>query len=67
MTFKSVHIKECWPYEYVKVVPWHTRSQESKDKRNAAKRAKRLVAKALKGQKPIKAPCEHFDGSIKAK
>jgi hypothetical protein len=48
MTFKSVHIKECWPFEYAKVVPWHTRSQASKDKRNAAKRAERLAARMKK-------------------
>jgi len=37
-TFKSVHIKECWPYEYVKPLEWHKRPQEAKDRRNAKKR-----------------------------
>jgi len=42
-TFKSIHIKECWPYEYVKAdavkpLEWHKRPQEAKDRRNAKKR-----------------------------
>lgn len=46
-TFKSVHIKECWPYEYV--APnrrKHTR--ESMDRQNELRRARYAKAKALK-------------------
>lgn len=40
MMIKSVHIKECWPFEYVAPVRGKTKviSQFSKDKANARKR-----------------------------
>ena len=40
LTIKSVHIKECWPFEYVAPVRGKTKviSQFSKDKANARKR-----------------------------
>ena len=39
-TIKSVHIKECWPFEYVAPIRGKTKviSQFSKDKANARKR-----------------------------
>ena len=61
ITIKSVHIKECWPYEYVKPSDWATRSQESKDRRNAAKREQRRMLKSAtvrtsNGKKLLKFP-----------
>ncbi|CAB5194943.1 hypothetical protein UFOVP176_46 [uncultured Caudovirales phage] len=57
---KSVHIKECWPYKYVKPSDWSTRSQEYKDRRNAEKReARRLKSATVKttdGKKLLKLP-----------
>ena len=40
LTIKSVHIKECWPFEYVAPIRGKTKviSQFSKDKANARKR-----------------------------
>ena len=58
--FKSVHIKECWPYEYGKVSEWQLRSQEAKDRRNAQKREQRRLkaasVKTLDGKKLLKLP-----------
>lgn len=49
-TFKSVHIKECWPYEYV--APnrrKHTR--ESMDRQNELRRARYAKAVSVKTPK----------------
>lgn len=46
-TLKSVHIKECWPYEYVEPIRrLHTR--EAMDRQNELRRARYAKAKALK-------------------
>lgn len=59
-TFKSVHIKECWPYEYVPLTYWSTVSREYKDKRNVAKREQRRLksatVKTADGKKLLKLP-----------
>ena len=49
-TYKSVHIKECWPFEYV--APdrrLHTR--DAMDRQNELRRARYQKAKAMKTTK----------------
>ena len=47
---KSVHIKECWPYEYVAPIRrLHTR--EAMDRQNELRRARYAKAKAIKTPK----------------
>ena len=47
---KSVHIKECWPYEYVAPMRrLHTR--EAMDRQNELRRARYAKAKAIKTPK----------------
>ena len=54
-TFKSVHIKECWPYEYVPPMRiagkrrLHTR--EAMDRQNELRRARYAKAKTIKTPK----------------
>lgn len=49
-TIKSVHIKECWPYEYVPPIRrLHTR--EAMDRQNELRRARYAKAKAMKTPK----------------
>lgn len=60
--YKSVHIKECWPYQYTDPISeYYLRSQESREKRNAKKRADRLrlksaTVKTTDGKKLVKLP-----------
>jgi len=50
MIIKSVHIKECWPYEYVQPKRrMHT--EDAKKRQNELKRAKYARAIALKTPK----------------
>lgn len=50
MIIKSIHIKECWPYEYVQPKRrMHT--EEAKKRQNELKRAKYARAVALKTPK----------------
>jgi hypothetical protein len=46
-TIKSIHIKECWPYEYVKP-DRRVFKRETKDRANARKRAQYQAKKLLK-------------------
>ena len=47
---KSIHIKECWPYEYVPPMRrLHTR--EAMDRQNELRRARYAKAKAIKTPK----------------
>ena len=49
-TFKSVHIKECWPYEYVAPVRrMHT--EDAKKRQNELRRARYAKAAAIKTPK----------------
>ena len=67
---KSVHIKECWPYQYeAPLSSWQARSQSSRDKRNAKKRADRLrlksaTVKTTDGKKLVKLPVYDMSDSI---
>jgi uncharacterized transporter YbjL len=68
-TYKSVHIKECWPYKYVKPSDWATRTQEYKDRRNAEKREKRRMLKSATvkttdGKKLLRLPVYEMTDSI---
>ena len=47
---KSVHIKECWPYEYVEPVK-RTYTREAMDRQNELRRARYAKAKAMKTPK----------------
>ena len=47
---KSVHIKECWPYEYV-VPDRRTHTRAAMDRQNELRRARYAKAKALKTTK----------------
>ena len=50
-TFKSIHIKECWPYEYVKPDRrMHTEDAKKRHK-NELRRARYAKAVALKTPK----------------
>lgn len=61
-TIKSVHIKEFWPYQNEDYLSaYFARSQASRDKRNAKKRADRLrlksaTVKTTDGKKLVKLP-----------
>lgn len=46
-TYKSVHIKECWPYEYVKP-DRRVFKRETMDRANARKREQYQAKKLLK-------------------
>lgn len=47
---KSIHIKECWPYEYVPPMRrLHTR--DAMDRQNELRRARYAKAKAIKTPK----------------
>jgi hypothetical protein len=46
-TIKSIHIKECWPYEYVKP-DRRVFKRETMDRANARKREQYQVKKLLK-------------------
>lgn len=49
-TIKSVHIKECWPFEYVAPMRrLHTR--DAMDRQNELRRARYAKAKAIKTPK----------------
>ena len=49
-TYKSIHIKECWPYEYVAPVRrMHT--EDAKKRQNELRRARYAKAVALKTPK----------------
>jgi uncharacterized transporter YbjL len=66
---KSVHIKECWPYQYVAPLSYQARSQEARDKRNAKKREDRLrlksaTVKTTDGKKLVKLPVYDMTDSI---
>jgi hypothetical protein len=68
-TIKSVHIKEYWPYKYVKPSDWATRTQEYKDRRNAEKREKRRMMKSATvkttdGKKLLRLPVYEMTDSI---
>jgi hypothetical protein len=60
--YKSVHIKECWPFQYTDPISdYYARSQASREKRNAKKRADRLrlksaTVKTTDGKKLVKLP-----------
>ena len=68
--YKSVHIKECWPYQYVEPISdYQARSQASRDKRNAQKRADRLrlksaTVKTTDGKKLVKLPVYSMSDDI---
>jgi hypothetical protein len=47
---KSVHIKECWPYEYVAPVR-RLHKREAMDRQNELRRARYAKAKAIKTPK----------------
>ena len=48
--YKSIHIKECWPYEYVPPMRrLHTR--EAMDRQNELRRARYAKAKVIKTPK----------------
>ena len=47
---KSVHIKECWPYEYVPPVR-RLHKREAMDRQNELRRARYAKAKAIKTPK----------------
>jgi hypothetical protein len=49
-TFKSVHIKECWPYEYV-APNRRTHTEDAKKRQNELRRARYAKAVALKTPK----------------
>ena len=49
-TYKSVHIKECWPYEYVKPNR-RTHTEDAKKRQNELRRARYAKAVALKTPK----------------
>ena len=61
-TYKSVHIKECWPFQYTdSISDYYARSQASREKRNAKKREDRLrlksaTVKTTDGKKLVKLP-----------
>ena len=46
-TYKSVHIKECWPYEYVAPVR-RTHTEDAKKRQNELRRARYAKAAAIK-------------------
>lgn len=49
-TFKSIHIKECWPYEYVAPVRrMHT--EDAKKRQNELRRARYAKAVSIKTPK----------------
>jgi len=62
---KSVHIKECWPFQYVAPPSYQARSQEAKDRRNAKKRElrrlKSATVKTTDGKKLVKLPVYSMD------
>lgn len=47
---KSIHIKECWPYEYVKPNR-RTHTEDAKKRQNELRRARYAKAKAIKTPK----------------
>ena len=47
---KSVHIKECWPYEY-KAPVRRTHTEDAKKRQNELRRARYAKAKAIKTPK----------------
>lgn len=47
---KSVHIKECWPYEYIKP-DRRTHTRASMDRQNELRRARYQKAKTMKTPK----------------
>ena len=49
-TYKSIHIKECWPYEYVKPNR-RTHTEAAKKRQNELRRARYAKAVALKTPK----------------
>jgi len=68
--YKSVHIKECWPFQYTDPISdYYARSQASREKRNAKKRADRLrlksaTVKTTDGKKLVKLPVYEMTDSI---
>ncbi len=48
--YKSVHIKECWPYEYVPPIR-RMHSEDAKKRQNELRRARYAKAKAIKTPK----------------
>lgn len=49
-TFKSVHIKECWPYEYV-APNRRTHTEDAKKRQNELRRARYAKAVSIKTPK----------------
>ena len=49
-TYKSVHIKECWPFEYV-APDRRTHTRASMDRQNELRRARYQKAKSMKTPK----------------
>ena len=49
-TFKSVHIKECWPYKY-EAPNRRTHTEDAKKRQNELRRARYAKAKAMKTTK----------------
>ena len=47
---KSIHIKECWPYEYVAPVR-RTHTEDAKKRQNELRRIRYAKAKAIKTPK----------------
>ena len=47
---KSIHIKECWPYEYV-APNRRTHTEDAKKRQNELRRARYAKAKAIKTPK----------------
>ena len=65
-TMKSKHIKECWPFEYVKP-DRRVFKRETMDKANARKREQYLqqksaTVKTLDGKKLVKLPVREMTG-----
>lgn len=49
-TYKSVHIKECWPYEYV-APSRRMHTEDAKKRQNELRRIRYAKAKAMKTPK----------------
>ena len=56
MTIKSVHIKDCWPYEYIEPV--------KQQQRKTSWRKKAAQVKTPKGQKLLKLPVYSMNQSF---
>lgn len=63
MTIKSVHIKECWPFEYVKP-DRRVFKRETMDRANARKREIYHQKKKLLGLQVFSRDCVEMDIDI---